>query len=317
MYDIATQADGTTRQTAATVPDQETIARHICRSGDYFTLLERLRESRLYEGERERIRREHGSRFNHVTFLSDREWEMLTILELYDPLTFRHALRVFESIHDKVGSRRPVGVFLRDHLFREDVSKEDLYRAALLHDIGKVTIPKEILHDVTTDDEWIMLAKAFLHQKNFESVSQTLTESPHLRAKDLVPFSCTISSDIATELRKEGIDPELPLGIIMGRHALLSGEILRAYGFRVSAEIAESHHHRPQTEGLEPISRSSFRASWILRAADIFDAVKHPRSYKSGNTLEKTLLVLEREAERGFIDHKLVALWVADELKSF
>ena len=315
MSEIATLTGDTTLQATETAPDPETIARGVCRSGDYFTLLEHLRESGLYEGERERIRQEYGPRLHHVTFLSEKEWEILTILELYDPPTFRHALRVFESIYDKVTGRRAVGIFLRDHLFREDVSKEDLYRAALLHDIGKVTIPKEILHDVTTDDEWIMLAKAFLHQKNFESVSQALTESPHLRAKDLVPFSCTISSDIAEELRKEGIDPDLPLGIIMGRHALLSGEILRAYGFRVSAEIAESHHHRPATEGLEPISRSSFRASWILRAADIFDALKNPRSYKPGNTLEKTALVLEREAERGFIDHKLAALWIADELK--
>lgn len=312
MFDI--EADNSGSPTL--IPDQETLARRICRSGDYFTLLEQIRESCLYEGERERVHREHEARLRHASFLSDKEWEMLTILELYDPLTFRHALRVFESIHDKVGSRRPIGIFLRDHLFREEVSKEDLYRAALLHDIGKVTVPKEILHDVTTDDEWIMLAKAFLQPKNFESLSKALMESPHLRAKDLVPFSCTIPSDIAIELRKKGMDPDLPLGVLMGRHALLSGEILRAYGFRVSAEIAESHHHRPKTEGLSPVSRSSFRASWILRAADIFDAVKHPRSYKNGTTLEKTLSVLEREAERGFIDHRLVALWVADELKS-
>ena len=295
-------------------PDAESPARSICRCGDYFTLLERLKESALYEDERDRIRREYADGLAAATFLSDAEWEMLTVLELYDPLTFRHAIRVFGTIREKVSNRREIGIFLRAHLFREDISKEDLYRAALLHDIGKVTIPKEILHDVTTDEEWIMLAKSFLHQRDFESISETLTENPHLRAKDLVPFSCTLSSDIAAELRKEGIDPDLPLGLIMGRHAVLSGEILRAYGFRISAEIAESHHHRPETEDLEPISLSSFRASWLLRAADIFDAVKHPRSYKSGNTLEKTLSVLEREAERGFIDHKLVTLWVADEL---
>lgn len=295
--------------------DSEERARDICRCGDYFTLLEQLRESSLYEGERDRIRREYKEELAGAAFLSDAEWEALTVLELYDELTFRHALRVFGTIREKVSSRRELGIFLRAHLFREDISKEDLYRAALLHDIGKIAIPKEILHDVTTDEEWIMLAKAFLHQKNFESISDALAENPHLRAKDLVPFSCTISSDIATELRKEGIDPELPLGLIMGRHAVLSGEILRAYGFRVSAEIAESHHHRPETEDLEPISLSSFRASWILRAADIFDAIKHPRSYKSGNTLEKTLAILGREAEQGFIDHKLVTLWIADELR--
>lgn len=295
---------------------KERFARSICAHGEYHEMLSELKASgTLFESQKTRVSTTYGERLEKASFLSKTDWEMLVVLELYDPGTFEHALRVFETINEKVESRRDIGLFLRRHLAQENVGKDDLYRAALLHDIGKTSIPKEILLDTTTDEEWAMLAKAFFHPRQYEDVLRMLDENPRLRNKDLVPFSYAIPTDLAESLRDRGVDPSLPLGVIVGKHASVSGNILRSYGFPVTAEIAESHHDLPLRKLNHPISISSLRAGWILRAADIFDAVRSPRSYKNGNTLERALLVIEKEAERGFIEPKLADLWISDELR--
>ncbi|MBP9751974.1 MAG: hypothetical protein KBD19_03895 [Candidatus Moranbacteria bacterium] len=295
--------------------DKERYARSICAHGEYHDMLSELRTSEaLFESQRDRVRLAYGERLDKASFLSKSDWEMLVVLELYDSGTFEHALRVFETIHEKVESKRDIGLFLRRHLSGESVSKEDLFRAAIFHDIGKTSIPKEILLDTTTEEEWMILAKSLLQPRQYEDILQMLDENPHLRHKDLVPFSYAIPEDIAESLRDRGIDPDLPLGVIIGKHASISGNILRSYGFPIAAEIAESHHDRPLRGLQHPVSISSLRAGWILRAADIFDAVRSPRSYKNESPLERALFVIEKEADRGFIDQKLADLWISDEL---
>jgi HD-GYP domain-containing protein (c-di-GMP phosphodiesterase class II) len=296
--------------------EKERLARSICAHGEYHEMLSELKASgSLFESQQTRIRLLYKESIETASFLSKTDWEMIVVLELYDSETFEHALRVFETIHEKVESRRDIGLFLRRHLGEEGVEKDELFRAALLHDIGKTAIPKEILLDTTTEEEWMILAKSFLHPKRYEDLLRTLDENPRFRCKDLVPFSYAIPTDLAESLRDRGIDPKKPLGVIIGKHAAISGNILRSYGFSVAAEIAESHHDRALRELSRPISISSLRASWILRAADIFDAVRSPRSYKNGNPFEQALLVIEKEAERGFIDQKLADLWISDELR--
>lgn len=278
-------------------------------------MLSELKSSEtLFESQKGRVDLTYGERLRKANFLSKTDWEMLVVLELYDPGTFEHALRVFETIHEKVESRRNIGLFLRRHLSEENVSKEDLFRAAMLHDIGKTSIPKEVLLDTTTEEEWMMLAKSLLEPRQYEDVLRTLDENPRLRHKDLIPFAYAIPEDLAESLRDRGVDPSKPLGVIVGKHAMISGSILRSYGFSVTAEIAESHHDLPLQELRHPISISSLRVGWILRAADIFDAVRSPRSYKNGNPLERALTVIEKEADRGFIERKLADLWISDEL---
>ncbi len=295
--------------------NNQRLARSICTHGDYHEMLSELKSSgALFESQKNRIRLTYGERLGKASFLSKSDWDMLVVLELYDTGTFEHALRVFETIHEKVESRRDIGLFLRRHLSGENVTKEDLFRAAMLHDIGKTSIPKEILLDTTTEEEWMMLAKSLFQPRQYEDVLRMLDENPHLRHKDLIPFAYAIPTDLAESLRDRGIDPGLPLGVIIGKHASISGNVLRSYGFPVAAEIAESHHDRPLRELSRPVSVSSLRAGWILRAADIFDAVQSPRSYKNGNPLERALFVIEKEADRGFIDQKLADLWISDEL---
>ncbi len=295
--------------------DDERLARSICDHGEYHEMLSELKASgTLLESQMKRIAASYEDSLRKIDFLSKADWEMIAVLELYDPGTFEHALRVFETISEKVGSRRDIGFFLRRHLAEESVSKEDLLRASLFHDIGKTFIPKEILLDTTTDEEWMILAKSILSPRRYEDVLRMIDGNPRSRYKDLVPFSYAITEDIAESLRDRGINPDQPLGAIIGKHASVSGDILRSYGFPISAEIAESHHGRSLQEIGRPVSISSLRVGWILRTADIFDAVRNPRAYKNGKPLEQALFVIEKEADHGFIEQKLASLWISDEL---
>lgn len=294
----------------------EEAARRICNFGDYFELLSEIKERNLFESQKRRIERLYGDRLRNIPFLSKDDQEMLTILELYDTGTFEHSLHVFETIFEKLESRREIGVFLRDHITREGISRNDLLRAALLHDIGKVTIPKEVLRDTTSDEEWMMLAKVILDPRGYETVERIMEQNPRLRGKDLIPFSFAIPPALAESLRDRGIDPDQPLGVIVGKHAVRSGETLRAYGFPVAAEIAESHHDRPMSEEPRRVSVSSLRIAKILRLADIFCAIRDPkRTYRSGSPLETALFVIEKEAALGALDQKTTDIWVADELR--
>jgi len=295
--------------------EKECQARALCSCNDYHEILSELKERALLQSQENRLDRIYGKRLEKAEFLTDADWEMLTILELYDPETFNHSLRVFETVYEKMQGNHPIGFFLRTHLAQEGISGKDLLRAALLHDIGKVTIPKEILNDMTTDEEWMILAKISLHPKRYEEIAQQIAGNPHL-AKDYIPFSCVIPESLAESLRDRGIDPNQPLGVIIGKHPHDSGEILRSYGFTLSAEIAESHHNRPIGEEHRPISISSLRAGWILRAADIFDAMRSPRAYKPGASLQHAIDILREAADRGFIDRKVAELFIDHELEN-
>lgn len=291
--------------------EEERRARAICACGDYTMMRSAIESESLFESQRNRIISIYGERLERIDFLSKDDWEMLVILELYDTETFDHSLRVFETVQEKLESRHYVGIFLRQHLEKEGVGKEDLLRAALLHDIGKVLIPKEVLNDATTDEEWMLLAQTLLRPDQYAETERRLDEDPSLRYKDVIPFSCAIPKESAALLRARGVDPDQPLGAIVGRHAYDSGVILRSYGkaFHRAAEIAASHHDNPIDTDPHPISLSSLRASWILRAADLLDAIRNPRTYKGGRSLDYALEIIDLEASRGFIDPKVAALF--------
>lgn len=297
------------------MPSDEARARTICDHGTYNLMLSQLYKEGLYESQRNRIADIYKNELQPAHPFSSYEWEMFTVLELYDTMTLHHSLRVFSLIAEKMESNRPLGYFLRSYLSKESISKDDVYRAALFHDIGKTSLPKEILHDETSDTDWLLLAKVFLSARQYEAACDLLQKHSKLRAKDIIPFSYTLTKESVEKFQRMGIDPYQPLGSLLAEHAGISGEILRSYHFSTSAEIAENHHNTPLHKHLRKPRISSFRASSILRVADIFDAILHRRSYKRASTHIRALEEIETEATvHGFIESKLAHLWIADEL---
>jgi HD-GYP domain-containing protein (c-di-GMP phosphodiesterase class II) len=290
----------------------ESRARELVECGDYAQALSRLKEENLLDGERERLKRTYGEALKTANFLTDTLLEMAVVLELHDRETWEHSLRVYEIVRSIIQNNRSIGHYLREQLAAEDVSEEDLLVAALFHDVGKIHVPREIIHNAISNEEWARLAWDRLTPFEFSDIQKKLEKSPRLREKDVVPMAYGLTQEHIDKVKAFGIDPTLPLGVVFSDHPDRSAEIVTKYGFPKAAEIARNHHDRPLKEESDPTAISAFRASWILRYGDVFDAVKNSRSYKSEESLLETLEVLDIEGERGFIDPEYVGILMRD-----
>lgn len=104
-------------------------------------------EFRLINPEEAKL--QFGGILGPVTFLDDSDWGMLSAINGFNAETMEHSVntcllakRQAEQLH-----RLPNGkqVNFRESMESSGISYEQFLRAALLHDIGKITVPKEIL----------------------------------------------------------------------------------------------------------------------------------------------------------------------------
>ncbi len=300
----------------------EARARTICAGGDYFKSIEELKNEGLMEEQTERIRKEYGPRLRNKNgedepFLDrDGVWDMITALELFDPATWEHSLRVFETVRDTIDNNRHIGLFTKQKLAEENISRDDLLLAALLHDVGKFALPISILNDETGDIEWHARAWVHMDPEDYRTFLRKLGSSPGLRAKDLVPYSLSADTGQLAVLTARSIDPTLPLGTIIAMHEKMSALILGSYGHDVPAEIAEHHHsNAPVSTEKRPVSVSSLRASTIIHMLDIIDAITDPaRSYRTAGTTLDALRILALEGLDGHIDRIFAAILIRDIL---
>lgn len=299
-----------------TLPEHQ--ARTICECGDYFKAIEELHSQGLFSGQRQRIEKKDGVRLAGESWVTDSVWEMITALELYDPATWEHSLRVFESVRENLKNNRHIGIFLRQKLAEEEITEEQLLLSALLHDIGKIGLPKSILFDKTRDIEWHALAWVHLPPDDYQDFRRKLDHSPNLREKDIIPYSLSSNEEGIAALQKQGSDPNQPLGVIVNIHQDISALILEANGYSIPAEIARHHHSRTLIDEEErPVALSSLRASGILHLFDVLDAITDPnRSYREPGSVFDALSILAQEALHGFIDQPFAAILINDYLHS-
>lgn len=317
--------------------ERETQAAEICQLGDYAKILEAfsLPENAGLLDKQMTLLKNHygGSRLHEASKnLAEHDWEMLTILELFDHTTFEHCLRTYETAHQKILSQEAVGTYLRSNIKKEGFVPWDIELACLLHDMGKIALmPKDlILNNVLKNNQWHELFEGFC-EGNFEpkeaaekisTYNDTLATHPELREKDITPLFITLTEPERKRLEATGIDTTLPLGKIIEKHQDISVDIVKRY-YPESAmlELIGNHHERPLDEDEpHPISQSAVRVSSIvdaLRIADIYDAFHRARPYKGENAIMLTLAFLTEKAEDGFIDKTLTTLWIEAELKKF
>lgn len=309
-------------------------ARNICQSGDYATILATfsLPENHdLFKAEQARVKQEstrhHLREAEHA--LKEADWEMLTILELFDRATFDHCVRTYTIAKQKIESRGEVGTYLREKIAEEELTPWDIEHACLLHDMGKIALtPKDlILNNTLTDEEWHRLFADLCHgaeggHEALTTYEKTLRTHPKLREKDLTPLEVALTEEQIALLQKNGIDTTLPLGSIIAKHQDISVDIVgRYYKNTALLELIGNHHEQPlSSHETRPVSQSAVRLATLvdtLRLADVFDALHSSRPYKKGEGIFSTLALLSDRAQTGFVDEHLAFLWIKDELAHF
>jgi hypothetical protein len=270
--------------------------------------------------------------------LTERDMEMLTILDLYDPGTASHCVETFRIAREKVTKRLSSGIILEELFARELVSPEEFFRACLLHDIGKVEIPRFVIDHPMNDSAMDLYLRDLLFEEQdshvvtrveraggaplpeeSSAISEYLREH-HLRAVHFVPSRLVLSSEELIELETRGFSGDLSLMDIIKEHELHSRQILESEGLRVESELAGAHHNYHKEGTHYPIAlgalHSSVDVAELLHIADIEQALSACRSYKKGFSMPRVLRIIMEEAQMGRIDPEAAYLWVDDELHS-
>ncbi len=316
--------------------DHEAVARDICQLGNYETILHTFSKKEhggLLEEAMERTKkRSEAILGDNKKLLMSGDWEMLTILELFDHETFEHCLRTYQIAHQKIQSLGPVGEYLRQEIKKEGLVPWDIEHACLLHDMGKIILtPKPaILNNYLTDTHWRTFFEQFCHnsfspevaKKKIADYATTLASQPHLRPKDLTPLAVALSKEENTSLQRRGIDTNQSLGALIATHQDVSVEIATRYfpGSPILPLIGNHHEKAVGREETRPISKEVVQVSALLatlRLADVFDALRSDRPYKKAFPIFRTLSILVEETNHGLMNHELAKLWINDELKDF
>lgn len=301
-------------------------AERIAGEGKYEDIVAKLRESGLLYPCISHMRSKYEARLNSEHFaMTDGDWELLTVLGLYDESTLEHSIRTFELAYILIthpfAESPDHTVLLGDFLGTADVSREQFLRAALFHDIGKVIIPREVLRNTLDDEE--VLTKMF-PSVSFAGTTQERRDvlqalySNGVRPIDIVPvkdvFTGEAYANLLCKLEKRGFPKMATLKDIIWMHEPESKRILTAAGYPIEGELA-GHHHNYEKKDHHHIIRMpgmSFGAADLIRIADVTDALRSGRWYKRPLSELDVLFVLTTDAEVGKIHPRLAYLWVND-----
>ncbi len=318
---------------------KEKIARKIAKKGDYSLILEELKKRNLLAGQAERV----FSYVSDIDFLTEKDLEMLTVMELFDKITFEHCVETYRLAKEKIEKPLEDGVVLTDIMQKHGVKKEAFLRACLLHDVGKVNIPEFILNNELAENQWTEELCSIIFDENDKRLKQVILSNTNIpksafegkksfleaflksreRAIDFVPVGAVLSSREREELKEKGFSENMTLKQIVCYHEVFSEQILKEYGFGIEAELAGRHHNYRQKNALKleaSISNSSvninFNLSDIIRLVDVQQALEQKRPYKNSYPKPKVLAELIWQAEKGFTNKYITYLWVKDELTS-
>jgi hypothetical protein len=321
-------------------------AQHIAQElfESYRMLRTRLAESNLLEPTVRHVEKHYERELSDSSFLTPQDWEMLAVLWLYDKETFVHSIDTYRIAHQRI--HRPL--YLPDHSLtinlskefsREGVTEEQFLRACLLHDIGKLAMPIEVVTNHTTDTECVRIL--FAHYDSLASSIRTALENPDgplpatpealltaLRTKQKRPQSLVPVRLLFTEKECLSAEEKLShLGLtlddsiltIMRVHDTYSQKILTEEGFPIEAELAGAHHRHREQYSPTPHTitigalQVSIDLSDIIHLADVTEAMRSQRHYKNPESSLVVLATLVAHATYHMVDPFVTYIWVADE----
>ena len=311
-------------------------AQKIAGNGDCGEILNELKSADLLETYVATVKEKYLGIFNHADFVpSPEDWEMLTVLWLYDADIAEHSVRVFELAHELATHKfvvQEATVHLQKLIEKHHVTLDQFLRASLFHDSGKITLPREAISNSLNDHEMGELFIRMLEKGDRNAILSALKINPSsvktneealdrlyemgLRPKDAVPVREIFSGKDSAALemiKQSGFSPDETLGEILSRHEQAGGKLF-AHSDKIVAHIIEHHHPGVQLPGKKKKDADHLRdLEFMLALVDEFDAFGHQRSYKKAMAPLVVLFELAREAESGRLDRGLTYLWIANE----
>ncbi len=302
-------------------------AEEIAGEGKYEDIIQKLRANGALSSCVEKVRSAYGHRLALDNFvMTEHDFEMLTVLGLYDMNTLEHSIRTFEIAYRIIARplAEPSGetIIIGDYLRNAGVSLEQFLRAALFHDIGKVIIPREILHNALDDEE--VLVRMF-PEENLKAGGQVKKEllqtlyANGIRPIDVVPLKEIFKGEqyvkLLCDLEKRGFSETATLKDVIRMHEPESRRILTSLGYETEGELAGSHHNYKKKAHSHLLNTpfGTFGVADLIRIADVTDALRSARWYKKPLSPLEALFVLVKDAEAGKIDSRLARLWVRDQ----
>lgn len=314
-------------------------ARAIAGGGSYERMMDELHAEKLLEENVAYVQKTYEGRLKKENFeMKEKDWEMLTLIWLFDEGTCEHSIRTFELAETMI--KRPMvvpggeTVAVLTLLEREGVSSEQFLRAALFHDVGKVIIPREILLDHRSDED---LAPVIFPEKHFHEIGDVEEKKAALRVLyekglrpiDLAPLSILFpggkGEEIMHKLEERGFSKMATERDVLQKHESESGRILTLEGCTLEGELAGHHHNYKREKTPYVMSVSMLRMSAetvglgmadLIHMADVTDAIRSKRSYKESMSDMEVLYVIAHDAKSGKIDPFTAYVWVSNQYEA-
>lgn len=333
--------------------DEYEKGKEIAKCGDFHRTFQILTEQGLLKKCVLSTQEEYQPFFEKEGFEPEEKmWEMLTILGLYDEATMKHSIRTFSVVKDiatkTLKAPRGESIILKKYIEEAGVSLRDILFGALGHDVGKIKLPVEILHNSLTDSEMnriliemikrgerldeigkkIGYSRDELTQKSDEEIIARIYEKG-IRPVNLVPifmaFPETKYPGLLSILKERGFSENETIKTAAQIHEAEGQKIFEKLGESIVADLV-GHHHNYQKDdenelrcvmeipSLKSRGRKAFFGVYnIIKIADLLDSLESKRPYKEGMSKVSALAELAHQAETDRLERSICYLWVNNE----
>ncbi len=335
------------REIQPETPDESSVeltentaeAKKIASRGEFSIIKAELKEKGLLAQEMIRVKSKYQEALAKIEFLTDKDLEMFTIIDLYDEDLAAHSLETYRIAKEKVERELAFEVILVDLFAKEGVTSEQFFRACLLHDIGKIEIPNFILNNSINNNEMDFYLRGLVLEKKDQEIIDRLEirtgekvdvdnevelkeflRKYRLRSVHFVPIKFILSETEQEIMEARGFDLNSSLMDIIKTHEGYSEIILKAEDLPVESALAGSHHNYHGGGSPYPLTIDALHLSVdmveLIRIADMTEALTASRTYnKAGFSKPKVLKIILDEARVGRINTEMAYLWIEDEIK--
>ena len=315
---------------------EEELARGIIQSNDFQRSSKELEQEGILAGQVTRVMELYGDSLEGSEFLTGRDWELLTMIELYSPDLSVHSIETYLLVRSKIETIYIGSETVAQVIEKERVSLDEFYRACLLHDIGKLHIPEDILDNTLTKDDWVDYIYKELHDNPSDVVLERLglsgdekmddvniaaiLEENNLSPRSILPIRSVLAAEQIENLEERGVSANLTFKEVCDSHEISSQETLESEGLHTEALIAGQHHNYQHRPYVFPVSSKTVGVgadlSELLHLADVEQSLTSKRSYKSSFSHLDVLHLLIENIERESVDKGMAALWMKADISN-